>query len=202
MDIIQFCSDIVGKIRFGLNAQDCKDGIDEICRFFGIATPVLIEDMTYNQGETCVINGNPETTEDDILIYNLKQLREMGVTDKISFMLVMTHECAHRAFQNDWFPGPDLGQWEKELCSDFFMGVKAGLEGWNITNVLNALSRTPGCGTHPKGSLRRDYMLKGESAAYFNRIKGRSASINDYLKIVIDSLINDRQLHQAELNVY
>ena len=91
----------------------------------------MIQDLTNApNGLTMFMNWDRGSYYDDVLCFNMQQLINMNVTNKEAFSLVMTHECCHRVIQNTQFPGVANGQWESELCPDFFMGCRAGL--WNI----------------------------------------------------------------------
>lgn len=195
----QLVSNLKNKIQYGLTEQECIDGIHEICEFFGIPVPQLIQNVTNEPGgTTCVINRDTTSLEDDILCFNLNELRSMGVTDKISFMAVMTHECAHRVFQNHWFPGPDMGQWESEMVADYFMGVKIGLSGWNVDAVRDALAHERGSGTHPAGDIRSEYVRLGIFEARRRMIQRRVGTIQDYLT----SFLEYREMHLDDLRKY
>ena len=141
--------------KLGLTPDDIRDGIQSACDFFNIPFPRMVEDLT-NQpnGQTMFVNWDRGSYDDDVLCYNIQQLKDMNVDTKEAFSLVMTHECAHRVFQNTYFPGPNNGCWEQELACDFFMGVRAGLWNMDTSNVVMGLVRTTGSTTHPSGFLR------------------------------------------------
>lgn len=108
--------------RFGLSDSDFNDAIKSACDFFNIPMPRMIQDLTNAQnGQTMFMNWNRGSYYDDVLCFNMQQLINMNVTNKEAFSLGMTHECGHRVLQNTQFPGVANGQWESELCPDFFM---------------------------------------------------------------------------------
>lgn len=200
----QFISDLKHKMNYGLTEQECVEGIEEICSFFGIPSPVLIQDVTDKpDGCTCIYPMNPETLNDDILCYNLRELRSLGVSDKMSFMAVMTHECAHRVFQNQWFPGPDMGQWEKEMVADYFMGIKIGLDGWDVEPVIKALSSVHGSGTHPVGALRGQFIRYGVTEARCHLVQRHTGTIEEYFQRFLEYRERHiKEIRAAELTIY
>lgn len=153
--------------RFGLSDVDIHDAIKSACNFFNIPMPRMIQDLTNEQnGQTMFVNWDRESYYDDVLCFNMQQLAQMHVYGKEAFSLVMTHECGHRVLQNTQFPGVANGQWESELCPDFFMGCRAGL--WNmhsIEKVALGLMLTNGSPSHPEGTLRALFIRHGRYAA-------------------------------------
>lgn len=144
--------------KYGLSLEDCMQGIQSACHFFGIPSPANIEDFTNKPtGGTMFLNSNSQSYIDDIIGFDLEELKMLSVNSKDAFTLIMTHECAHRLLQNTILPGLHQGQWEEELCCDFFIGVRAVVEhvpSNALTNVCNGLSRSKGALTHPTGRLR------------------------------------------------
>ena len=178
---------IVDRIcRYGVSPRDCEKVIESACDFFEIPLPNLIADMTENpQGQTMFVDFNPNSFCDDVICYHLKELKALGVNSKDSFTLVMTHECAHRILQNTTLPGLDNGQWEEELCCDFFMGVRASLERIDrkaFDSVRTGLSRSDGSRTHPTGILRDAAMTAGTMAGNFDLIQNKKRTISEYLE--------------------
>lgn len=202
--IKQFVVNLKNKIQYGLTDQECIEGIEEICSFFGIPVPVLIQNVTNDpDGCTCVINRDRSTLHDDILHYNLKELKSLGVSEKLGFMAVMTHECAHRVFQDYSFPGPDNGQWEKEMVADYFMGIKIGLSGWDVAPVINALAKAHGAGSHPVGKVREEYIRYGMFEARRHIVQRRKGTIQEYLDLFLEyRRTHYKELREAELKIY
>ena len=150
--------------RFGLSDADVHDAIKSACDFFNIPMPRMIQDLTNVQnGQTMFVNWNRGSYYDDVLCFNMQQLIDMKVDSKDAFSLVMTHECGHRVLQNTQFPGVANGQWESELCPDFFMGCRAGLWNMNaIDKVVMGLILTDGSPSHPEGTLRALFIRHGK----------------------------------------
>ena len=150
--------------RFGLSDADVYEAIKSACDFFNIPMPRMIQDLTNVQnGQTMFVNWNRSSYYDDVLCFNMQQLIDMKVDSKDAFSLVMTHECGHRVLQNTQFPGVANGQWESELCPDFFMGCRAGLWNMNaIDKVVMGLILTDGSPSHPEGTLRALFIRHGK----------------------------------------
>lgn len=186
--------------KYGLSEQDCIDGIKIPCDFFDIPMPAMIEDLTdHPEGITMFVSSNPESLCDDVICYNLEQLCEFGVTDKDTFTLVMTHECAHRVFQNTKLPGINSGRWESELIADFFIGVLAGKQLVSykaFDSVRTGLANSHGARSHPTGGLRSKII----SYAYtyvgcHDLIHNRKRTIQEYYQIFMEWL----QKHYPEI---
>lgn len=185
-----FHKNLERKSKYGVSLFECEKAINEACRFFGIPVPLFSKDLTDNNlGKTMFYskNNNHNSFADDIITYNLKQLKELGVDNVDAFSLVMTHECAHRTLQNTTLPGLNKGQWEQELCCDFFMGVRCGLDKLSfnaLDNVRKALSKSPGAVTHPTGKLRYDVISYAITyVGYMDLIQKRRRPIAEYLQI-------------------
>lgn len=150
--------------RFGLSDADVYGAIKSACDFFNIPMPRMIQDLTNVQnGQTMFVNWDRGSYYDDVLCFNMQQLIDMKVDSKEAFSLVMTHECGHRVLQNTQFPGVANGQWESELCPDFFMGCRAGLWNMNaIDKVVMGLILTDGSPSHPEGTLRALFIRHGK----------------------------------------
>ena len=150
--------------RFGLSDADVYEAIKSACDFFNIPMPRMIQDLTNVQnGQTMFVNWNRGSYYDDVLCFNMQQLIDMKVDSKDAFSLVMTHECGHRVLQNTQFPGVANGQWESELCPDFFMGCRAGLWNMNaIDKVVMGLILKDGSSSHPEGTLRALFIRHGK----------------------------------------
>ena len=150
--------------RFGLSDEDVYEAIKSACDFFNIPMPRMIQDLTNVQnGQTMFVNWDRGSYYDDVLCFNMQQLIDMKVDSKEAFSLVMTHECGHRVLQNTQFPGVANGQWESELCPDFFMGCRAGLWNMNaIDKVVMGLILTDGSPSHPEGTLRALFIRHGK----------------------------------------
>lgn len=159
-DFIKRCNEL--KDKLSLSQQEIEEAIHSACDFFGIAYPMLIIDLSNKKyGQTMFVNVDPVSFTDDVICYNIRQLQNLGVKNKDAFTLIMTHECAHRYYQQFPFDGPFEGHWKEELTCDFYMGVRSVLEQLTIGGVLEGTSRMQGCQTHPDGDLRKDAIQFG-----------------------------------------
>lgn len=124
------------------------ESVQQASDFFNISVPMAVEE----DWTTGVYANSVVTPIDDVLIYNRDQLIGMGITIQEGLDLVMTHECAHRALQGMSHLGFDSHQ--EELCCDFMAGVRAGLNGIDVSQMENSLADTPVSDTHPGGDDR------------------------------------------------
>lgn len=154
---------------FNIKVEELTRAIQSACSFFGIPYPNMVYDLTnVRGGETMFVNYNRASYGDDVLCYNLTQLRDLGVSSAEAFSLVMTHECAHRYFQCTQFPGLNNGSWEQELACDFFMGVRSMTEQIvDIQKVANGLGCCGGSRTHPDGQLRVQAIAQGQRTVLY-----------------------------------
>lgn len=134
-------------------------------RFFEIPDPSIIAPTwaipaLQNSG-TCMLSLVKDSFFDDIVAFDKEQLLSMGITTQQGVDLVMTHEIAHRLFQNSTFSGVLSGAWEEELACDYMAGVRAGFEDIDITEFSNAMSGS-GSPSHPSGNLRADFVQEGK----------------------------------------
>lgn len=165
------------RMNYGPELSDdmIVQSVQEASNFFNIDDPMLIaEDFT-----TGVYPNMDMTAIDDILIFNREQLLDMGITEKDGLDLVMTHEGAHRALQ-----GLNLGfdSHQEELCCDFMAGVRAGLNGIDVSQMENSLADTPVSESHPGGADRVDSIENGVQFAqdYMDRY-GHAPSFSECL---------------------
>lgn len=172
--------------QFQLSQQEIEDGIHSACDFFGIDYPMLIIDLTDKKyGQTMFVNVDPVSFTDDVICYNIRQLQELGVRNMDAFTLIMTHECAHRYYQQFPFDGPFDGQWKEELTCDFYMGVRSVLEQLKIGGVLEGTSRMQGGKTHPDGDLRKDAIQFGINTVLQFLTNGTKCSLDNFHKAVL-----------------
>ena len=137
-----------------LSNEMISQSVEETCDFFHIEEPVMVaEGWT-----TGVYPNNDSTMQDDVLVFNREQLLGMGIYGKDGLDLVMTHEFTHRMVQ-----GLDLGfdAHQEELCCDFMAGVRAGLNGIDVSQLENALMFTEETDSHPAGCDRGESIESG-----------------------------------------
>lgn len=137
-----------------LSNEMISKSVEETCDFFNIEDPEIVSEGW----TTGVYPNNDFTLQDDVLIFNREQLMSMGITEQQGLDLVMTHEGAHRALQ-----GIDTGfdSHQEELCCDFMAGVRAGLNGIDVSQMENSLIFIPESDTHPAGFDRVNFIEEG-----------------------------------------
>ena len=152
------------------------NSVQQASNFFNIDNPMAIaEDWT-----TGVYPNMDISPIDDVLIFNREQLVGMGITEQEGLDLVMTHECAHRALQGMSHLGFDSHQ--EELCCDFMAGVRAGLNGIDVSQMENSLADTPVSDTHPGGADRVDSIEEGyKFAQKYYAVHGVAPTFSDCL---------------------
>lgn len=152
--------EIVSLKQFGdtLTIDDISDSVSRASDFFNTDNPAMVtEGWT-----TGVMNLNPATTTDDILVYNENQLLSMGITERDGLDMVMTHEYTHRMLQDIDCSFTDH---QEELCCDYMAGVRAGMNDIDTTQMIEALRDTPAGDTHPAGEQRIQAIHLGETFA-------------------------------------
>lgn len=143
-----------GQVENPLTHDMIEESVARICDFFHIESPMGIE-----EGMSTSVNlGNTSTYGDEILFYNCEQLESMGITGQDGLDLVMTHEGTHIALQ-DLDTG--FNSYQEELCCDYMAGVRAGLNGMDVTQLENAFDGLSHDATHPDGSFRIEAIENG-----------------------------------------
>ena len=192
---------------YDLTEFDCVNGIKAACNFFEMPMPAQIIDFTdVSFGGTMFVNKNSDSFADDIICYDLEELKRLGIYGKDAFTLVITHECTHRLLQNTRMPGLNGGRWEEELCCDFFMGVRTGLDHISRNSfelVRNGFALCDGTRSHPVGTLRQDILSYGLFVANLNLIHRVRQTIPEYLmKFNEWRLKNDIRIKEAQAPYY
>ena len=83
----------------------------------------------------------------------------MGISGKDGLDLVMTHEGTHRVLQG--MEHLEFDAHQEELCCDYMAGVRAGLNGIDVSQMENSLMYTPESETHPAGVERVESIEAG-----------------------------------------
>lgn len=161
---------------FNLSDQEIAESVQKASDFFHLNSPKDIrEDWT-----TGVILGMKQKGNDDVLCFNREQMKEMGITDRESFDLVMTHEGAHRALQ---FMEGRYDSHQEELCCDFLTGVRAGLNGMDDEKMIHSLEGTFDSESHPDGLLRAESIKTGaQYAKEYYAINDEAPSFSECLE--------------------
>ncbi len=165
--------------RFGdlLTFDDVYESVQCASEFFNINAPMNVhEDWT-----TGVMTRMSTTENDDILIFNRQQLADMGITDRESFDLVMTHEGAHRALQG-MRNETGFNSHQEELCCDYLAGVRAGLNDMYVDKMVSSLEDTFESATHPDGAYRVEAISRGiDFAQHYMEEYGKAPKLSECL---------------------
>ena len=132
-----------------------SQSVEETCDFFHIEEPAIVSEGW----STGVYTNNDFTLQDDVLIFNREQLLEMGISGKDGLDLIMTHEGTHRILQG--MDHLEFDSRQEELCCDYMAGVRAGLNGIDVSQIENSLMYTPESETHPSGVDRVETIEAG-----------------------------------------
>ena len=138
-----------------LSDEIISQSVEETCDFFHIEEPAIVSEGW----TTGVYPNNDFTLQDDILIFNREQLLGMGITGKDGLDLVMTHEGTHRVLQG--MEHLEFDAHQEELCCDYMAGVRAALNGIDVSQMENSLMYTPKSETHPAGVERVESIEAG-----------------------------------------
>lgn len=142
---------------YGENLSDemISQSVEETCDFFHIEEPAMVSEGW----TTGVYPNNDFTLQDDVLIFNREQLLDMGISGKDGLDLVMTHEGTHRVLQG--MEHIEFNSHQEELCCDYMAGVRAGLNGIDVSQMENSLMYSPESETHPAGANRVESIEAG-----------------------------------------
>ena len=138
-----------------LSDEMISQSVEETCDFFHIEEPAIVSEGW----TTGVYPNNDFTLQDDILIFNREQLLDMGISGKDALDLVMTHEGTHRVLQG--MEHLEFNSHQEELCCDYMAGVRAGLNGIDVSQMENSLMYTLESETHPAGVERVESIEAG-----------------------------------------
>lgn len=172
----EFLDSIHNNYGFNLSDQEIAESVQKASDFFHLNSPKDIrEDWT-----TGVILGMKQKSNDDVLCFNREEMKEMGITDREGFDLVMTHEGAHRALQ---FMEGRYDSHQEELCCDFLAGVRAGLNGLDEDKMVHSLEDTLESDSHPDGLLRTESIKAGaQYAKEYYAINNEAPSFSECLE--------------------
>lgn len=174
-----------------------EESVERACDFFHIEQPAEIL-----QGHTTAVNlGDTNTFGDERLFFNLAQLENMGITEQDGLDLVMTHEGTHIMLQ-DLDTG--FNQFQEELCCDYMAGVRAGLNGMDVSQLENSLIDLPQGLEHPVGTLRVDAIEQGLAFAHnYMATHTLPPTFNECLEDFNGDYMRDvAELNQLEKEVY
>lgn len=131
--------------------------VQRACDFFQIPEVQVVESI-----QTCEWSNNPYTYFDDVIGFNRDELKDMHIHGLDALTLIFTHEMTHRVLQG---LHNNLDPWTEESACDFMMGVNAGLNHMDVSDVIGSLGKTHGWLTHPTGEIRAEMIEYGRQYA-------------------------------------
>ena len=184
-------NDFSGIFGSSLSNEMIENSVSNASAFFDIDLPASIEPGI----STGVVLGDTSIYYDDTQFFNRLQLEQMGITGQDGLDLVMTHEGTHRALQ---VLETGFDSYQEELCCDYMAGVRAGLNGMDVSQLENALIDLPQDIDHPIGEFRVKAIQEGiEFAQNYIETHETPPTFSECL----DDFRSDNQLHDlAELS--
>lgn len=173
---------------FDMTHEEVTQSVHDASDFFHIDDPMVVK-----EGWTTGVYPNLSITEmDDVLIYNRDQMQDMGITEKHAFDLIMTHEGTHRMLQG---MNTGFSPHQEELCCDFMAGVRAGLNGLDVTQMENSLENTHASASHPDGHSRVNSIEKGvEFAEQYMNEHGVPPTFTECIENFSETVLDDHVL--------
>lgn len=142
---------------------------------------------------TGVETGNPYTYEDDKLIVSPFQLKALGIHDQNSLSLICTHEAVHQITQNIYAHG-QISDWQSELISDKWMGIRAAIDGYDLKNVLESLSDSIDSSSHPGYDLRLRHIQEGYDLVETLQEKDIPLTFDNLMNRAVDQIVSDKDI--------
>lgn len=182
--------------EFNLPNDVVHSAVDSTWNFFHLGDAKMMDDDSLS-----IHINNPTTVVDDVLGFCRDQLTHNGIHSEDSLKLILSHEAGHSIFQYATATGT-LSPWQTELCCDAMIGVRAAIEHLDPKNVMEYLSKTPECPTHPNGDLRLEYIQFGIDLVNELEKQGHAYSLTDIIEEVANHCKNDKitQLENAYLS--
>lgn len=137
--------------------SDITASVHSASDYFGMPTPMTIMETPAN-GPAAVAPGDIHSTFDDVVTYDRPSMAACHIATPEELDMVMTHETAHRAFQEGVFHDFPLASHQEELACDFMAGLRAGQEGWDIDGMQDVFRMWGTDSEHPGGNLRADIL--------------------------------------------
>lgn len=173
---------------FDMTHDEVTQSVHDASDFFHIDDPMVVK-----EGWTTGVYPNMPFTEiDDVLIYNREQMTDMGITEKHAFDLIMTHEGTHRMLQG---MNTGFSPHQEELCCDYMAGVRAGLNGLDVSQMEDSLANTHASASHPDGHARVESIEKGvEFAEHFMMERGVPPTFTECVENFSEAVLEDHVL--------
>lgn len=189
-----------------LSQEQIIEAVKSACDFFDMPLPHIGDTTRHPKYSTLFYRGDDKKSyDDDLICYDLQELAYLHITTFDALSLVLTHEATHRRTQMFRFPGPNKGAYAKECISDWYMGVRAGMNTMkDILLVAEGLGATYGSNTHPAGHIRKSFIQNGFQTGYLNRSKhGANFEyfINDFKEYYIKALPNIEEEYPKYFNL-
>lgn len=163
----------LGRLRQlqSLSQEQIVEAVKSACDFFNMPLPQIGDATGHPFYSTMFYRGDDKNSyNDDLICYDLQELAYLHITTYNALTLVLTHEATHRRTQMFKFPGPNKGAYAKECISDWYMGVRAGMNAMkDISLVLEGIGTATGSETHPAGFIRKTFIQNGFQTGYLNR---------------------------------
>lgn len=178
---------------FDMTHEEVTQSVHDASDFFHIDDPMVVK-----EGWTTGVYTNMALTEiDDELIYNREQMTDMGITEKHAFDLIMTHEGTHRMLQG---MNTGFNPHQEELCCDYMAGVRAGLNGLDVSQMEDSLVNTHASSSHPDGHARVESIEKGvEFAEHFMQEHGVPPTFTECIEHFSESVLDNHTLSWVTL---
>ena len=175
-----------------INNEMIAEAVQNSSDFFGIPNPAdTIHDSSY--GPAAASGGFDKSSySDDVVAHDKYQMYLKGFESKDSVELVMTHEAAHRVFQNDYFNETQI--WEEELACDYMAGVRAGMQGIPLENMENAMSDWQPSISHPPGDLRVNILNYGKEIGEQMIENGENPTFETSIEHLNEYLLNNSEI--------
>lgn len=173
---------------FDMTHDEVTQSVHDASDFFHIDDPMVVK-----EGWTTGVYPNMTLTEmDDVLIYNREQMTDMGITEKYAFDLIMTHEGTHRMLQG---MNTGFSPHQEELCCDYMAGVRAGLNGLDVSQMEDSLVNSHASASHPDGHSRVESIEKGvEFAEHYMKEHGVPPTFTECIEYFSENVLEDHIL--------
>ena len=173
---------------FDMTHDEVTQSVHDASDFFHIDDPMVVK-----EGWTTGVYPNMTLTEmDDVLIYNREQMTDMGITEKYAFDLIMTHEGTHRMLQG---MNTGFSPHQEELCCDYMAGVRAGLNGLDVSQMEDSLVNSHASASHPDGHSRVESIEKGvEFAEHYMKEHGVPPTFTECIEYFSENVLDDHVL--------
>ena len=180
----------------------------------------LVEDSIAKAGDFFHLDESADTVNalaisdvfvvDDNSLYASTQLETMGITGQDSLDLMMAHEGASNILQG---LNMDFSEYQGELCCDYMAGVRAGIDGIDISAMTDYLSEHQISAVMPFNDFRvealedglsfaQEYMVTHHEAPDFARCLDEFQSSTSFENGELASLLDERGGQESIIQHY